>query len=265
MLLAPVLMTALALTAPRPAPASDAGSLVAGTVLGMLMGGAFDRDYPRGFSFNYSGEPTWYYYPSTGAYAFPPDAGPYPYNQRWWESAGNYEGRPVYVPARYPGSGERQALRYTIGNLGPIFLMPTDSRWGGSDEYCATCMDNRIEPRLFGQYRWEPSLELGTYRRPPTGWYNGPGPDWYAGRDQGQRPALEVSHPARPDNQGAGADRGQAGQGRSDQSRSSTTDRAPAAARDGSRSGDQPQQQPKDSGKPAGGKGDGGGDKRHGD
>ncbi len=201
MLLAPVLVTALAFGTPRPAQASDTGSFITGAVLGMLMGGAFDRDYPRGYSFKYSGEPTWYYYPSTGAYAFPPDAGPYPYNQRWWESAGRYEGRPVFVPARYPGSGARQALRFAIGSRGPIFLMPNDSRWGA--QYCANCYDSHIEPRLYGQYRWEPSLELRTYRRPPTGWYNGPGPDWYAGRDRESKPAPEVSRPARPDDRGA--------------------------------------------------------------
>ncbi len=203
MLVVPVLMTALSLSAPSPARASDAGSFVAGTVLGMLMRGAFDRDYPRGYSFTYSGEPMWYYYPSVGVYGFPLDAGPYPYHQRWWENAGNYQGRLVLVPARYPGSGERRVLRYMIGTRGPIFLMPTDSRWANSSEYCASCVENRIEPRLYAQYRWEPSLELERYRRPATGWYNGPGPEGYPGREPGQKPPPELSRPVHPGDQGA--------------------------------------------------------------
>ncbi len=243
----------------RPARADDSGAFVGGTILGMLQSGTFDQDYPQGYSYNYDGEPTWYYYPSVGVYAFPPDVGPYPYKQRWWEEAGHYQGRSVLVPARYPGSGERQVLRYATGTRGPIFLMPNDPRWARSTEYCADCVDNRIEPRLYGQYRWEPSLELGTYRRPATGWYNGPGPDSYNGRDRVQERTPEGAVRNRPDDRGAPADRGQAGQGRSDQGRSSTPDKGPAAGRDGNRNGEQPQQPKGD------GKRDGGGDKSHGD
>ena len=208
-LLAPVLMVGLALGTSPPARANDAGAFIGGAILGALLTGAFDRDYPGGIGgYNTGGygtggygtggygaggrwygdeRLTWFYYPESGVFALRAATRPYPYGIRSWQFAGRYRGRMVFVPAMYQGWGYRETVRFPTQR--PMFVLPrpqyahypdTRSPWsriGGQ----VFGLERRgyggyegqpygNDPGLFLQYGWQPSPALQWYRMPADGW-----------------------------------------------------------------------------------------------
>jgi hypothetical protein len=208
-LLVAVLVTGFALGTPRPARANDTGAFLAGAVLGFLVDNAFDRDYPRGFTYgdrggygygagygHIGGTPVWFSWPASGVFALPRQAQPYPYGHRWWEFAGTFRGRPVFLPAVREPFGYRQVAPFPRQ---PIFVHPQyAARWHGSNWGVYGRFGNRWD--VFGRYGWVPAPRLRTYRVPSGGfWYNGPDPDdWYEGREHGWRPRPDTKREGRP-------------------------------------------------------------------
>jgi hypothetical protein len=99
LLMVPVLAVGLALGTSRPARAAGTAASIGGAILGSLLNGQFDRDYPPGsitFGRGYgpggqngyygycargygcgNERPVWFYYPGAGVFAFPGSASPY--------------------------------------------------------------------------------------------------------------------------------------------------------------------------------------------
>jgi len=204
-LLVPVLVAGLALSAPPPAYAGDTDAFIGGAIVGALLSGAFDRDYPpgsltfgrgygqggRGGFYGYCARgygcgderPVWFYYPEAGVFAFPGFARPYPYGIRWWQFAGRYRGRLVFVPAMYQGWGGREALRFPAQR--PIFVLPTQQYagyggypgYGGYGGWGYGWQPYGAQPPQMRD--WEPSPTLQYYRPPTQGWRR----DWDPQRD----------------------------------------------------------------------------------
>jgi len=216
-LMVTVLVTGLALGAPRPAQANDTGAFIAGAVLGALLDNAFDRDYPSGFAFGFSsgygpgygygagygsgyGRPGWYSWPESGVFALPQFARPYPYGHRWWEFAGTFQGRPVFVPAVSEAFGYREFVPFPSR---PIFVQPQlVGQWYGPTQGWGRY--GRFGDRwdAFGQYGWAPAPRMRVYRVPMGDrWYDGPDPDlWRDDRDhlRPNRPDPYDGRPFRP-------------------------------------------------------------------
>ena len=237
MLLALVLAVGLALGTSGSARADDLGGSIGRAVLGALLSGAFDRDYPPGSitfgrgspygggNYGYGGtgpgyggwqlanrsggygycergygcgnqRPTWFYYPQSGVFAFPGSARPYPYGIRWWQYAGRYQQRLVFVPAMYQGWGDRETLRFPAQR--PMFVLPNQQYasypgyggqgygyggqgygYGGQGYgYGGQGYGNRTDG-FFPQRDWQPSPALQSYRAPAKGWRK----DWNPQRD----------------------------------------------------------------------------------